>query len=168
MRGVIAVVAALCFQATAALSQEITHVDVYEYGIYEIGEVLGDSAPPNLGYRHTYVSDVEHLETARVIPGSIGLTFGIRYRVEGDMPGALVPITTVIRFPPQGVLAPGQTERLYVDAVQSVTEIGADSFIAHTFDHPWEVAPGIWTIEVWSGDERLAEEHFEVITPPLS
>lgn len=161
--------AALCLLAgiAAAGAQEATGVDVYEYGIYERGEILGEFAPPNKGYRHTAVSGMKHLETTRVIPGRLGVTFGVRYRVQGGL-GFMVPVRVVLKFPPQGLLSPGFPEPIYFDETERMSELGGDNFSAHTFDYPWEIEPGIWTIEFWSGDTKLGEEQFEVITPPIS
>lgn len=160
---------ALCLVVgiAAAGAQEATGVDVYEYGIYQRGEILGEFAPPNKGYRHTAVSGMRHLETTRVIPGRLGVTFGVRYRIRGGL-GFMVPVRVVLRFPPQGLLSPGYDEPLFVDETEVMRELGGDNFSAHTFDYPWEIEPGIWTIEFWSGDKKLGEEQFEVITPPIS
>jgi len=157
----------LLLGSVAAGAQEATGVEVYEYGIYERGAILGEFAPPNKGYRHTAVSGMKHLETTRVIPGRLGVTFGLRYRIQGGL-GFLVPVRVVLKFPPQGLLTPGYPEPLLVDETEMTRELGGDNFSAHTFDYPWEIEPGIWTIEIWSGDTKLGEEQFEVITPPIS
>jgi hypothetical protein len=153
--------------AVAANAQEATGIDVYEFGIYERGEILGEFAPPNKGYRHAAVSGMTHLETTRIIPGRLGVSFGLRYRVLGGL-GFMVPVRVVLKVPPQGLLNPEYPEPLYVDETVMMRQLGGDDFSAHTFDYPWEIEPGIWTIEFWSGDTKLGEEQFEVITPPLS
>ena len=153
--------------AIAASAQEATGVEVYEYGIYQRGEILGESSPPNQGYRHTIVSGMTHLETTRIIPGRLGVTFGVRYRIQGGL-GFMVPVRVVLKFPPQGLLTPGFDEPLFVDETEMMRQLGGDDFSAHTFDYSWEIEPGIWTIEFWSGDTKLGEEQFEVITPPIS
>ena len=157
----------LLLGAASASAQEATGVEVYEYGIYQRGEILGEFAPPNKGYRHTAVSGMKHLETTRIIPGRLGVTFGVRYRIQGGL-GFMVPLRVVLKFPPQGLLSPGFDEPLLVDETEMMRQLGGDDFSAHTFDYQWEIEPGIWTIEFWSGDTKLGEELFEVITPPIS
>ena len=151
-----------------AHAQDATGVEIYEFGIFERGQILGETAPPNQGYRHTAVSGLHHLETTRIIPGRLGVTFGVRYRIRGNGLGFAVPLRIVIKFPPQGLYTPGYDMPLFQDATESVVELGEDGFTAHTFDHQWEIEPGIWTFEFWSGDTKLGEEQFEVITPPIS
>ena len=108
-----------------------------------------------------------HVETTRIIPGRLGVSFGFRYRVQGGL-GFMVPVRVVLKFPPQGLLTPGYDEPLLIDETETLRRLGDDVFSAHTFDYPWEIEPGIWTIELWSGDTKLGEAQFEVITPPIS
>ena len=81
----------LLLGTVAASAQEATGVEVYEFGIYERGEILGEFAPPNKGYRHAAVAGMKHLETTRIIPGRLGVTFGVRYRIQGGL-GFMVPL----------------------------------------------------------------------------
>ena len=152
----------------AARAQEVTGAEIIEFGIYERGQIVGEFAPPNRGYRRQLVADMTHLETATIIPGRLGITFGIRYRVIGNGFGFPVPVKVVIRFPQQGLLSPEDPEPMLSDEYEKLEILGSDSFSAHTFDKQWEIEPGIWRIEIWSGDEKLAEKEFEVVTPPIS
>jgi hypothetical protein len=152
----------------AAQEQDALRIDVFEYGLYERGEVVGEFAPPNQGFHHQAVASIRHLETTRIVPGRLGVAFGVRYRLEGGGIGFSVPVRLVIRFPPQGLYNPEYDEPLHVDVIEKFETLGDDNFNLMNFDHPWEIEPGIWTIEFWSGDTKLGEEQFEVITPPVS
>jgi len=151
-----------------AQAQEATHVDVLEYGLYEIGPSVGEFAPPNMGYRHESISEARHLQTTRTVPGQVGVAFGVRYRVEGTDPGAVVPIRIVIQFPEQGLYSHDYRDTLYVDEFDSFAVLGEEDYSGISFDEEWEIEPGFWTIEFWSGDTKIGEEKFEVITPPVS
>jgi hypothetical protein len=154
--------------AAPASAQEATRVEVFEYGLYEVGPSLGEFAPPNMGYRHETISHAEHLETTRIVPGSVGVSFGVRYRIMGEGLGFPVPLRIVLKFPPQGIYSPEYRDTLYVDETESWEILGEDGYSGITFDEQWEIEPGIWTIEFWSGETKLGEEQFEVITPPIS
>jgi len=158
----------LLFGLNLAAAQEATRIDVYEFGLYELGPPLGEYAPPNMGYRHETVSDIQHLETTRIVPGRIGVSFGLRYRVQGNGVGFAVPLMVVLKFPPQGLYSHEYRDTLYVDETETIETLGEDSYSGITFDEQWEIEPGIWTFEFWSGETKLGEEQFEVITPPVS
>ena len=159
---------ALFFGASAATAQNATRVGVYEFGLYELGPPLGEYAPPNMGYRHETVSDIRHLATTRIVPGRIGVSFGIRYRIQGNGIGFPVPLKIVLKFPPQGLYSHDYRDTLYIDETETIEILGEDSYSGITFDEQWEIEPGIWTFEFWSGNVKLGEEQFEVITPPVS
>jgi len=158
----------LLFWSSLAAAQDATRIEVYEYGLYELGPALGEYAPPNMGYRHETVSDIRHIETTRIVPGRIGVSFGVRYRVQGNGLGFAVPLTVVLKFPPQGLYSHDYRDTLYIDETEMIETLGEDSYSGITFDEQWEIEPGIWTFEFWSGDTKLGEEQFEVITPPVS
>jgi hypothetical protein len=121
-----------------------------------------------MGYRHETISHAEHLETTRIVPGRVGVSFGVRYRIMGEGFGFPVPLRIVLKFPPQGIYSHEYRDTLYVDETESWEILGEDSYSGITFDEQWEIEPGIWTIEFWSGETKLGEEQFEVITPPVS
>jgi hypothetical protein len=44
------------------------------------------------------------------------------------------------------------------------TVIGDVHWRGYAFDEPWEVVPGVWTIEIWQGDRKLLERSFTIQT----
>lgn len=153
---------------TPSHAQEATGVEITEYGLYEVGPSLGEFAPPNMGYRHETIAEATHLETTRIVPGKVGVSFGVRYRIVGNDPGDIVPIRVVLKFPEQGLYSQEYQDTLHADETESWEILGEESYSGVSFDEQWEIEPGIWTIEFWSGDKKLGEEQFEVITPPIS
>jgi hypothetical protein len=151
--------------AGSARAQEATGVEIIEYGLFEIGPSLGEFAPPNLGYRHEVIDSFRHTETTDTVLGRIGVAFGVRYRITGT---GIVPLRIVLRFPEQGLYSPEFREALHVDETEQYTLIGEEGYSGISFDEQWEIEPGFWTIEFWSGERKLGEKIFEVITPPIS
>lgn len=41
--------------------------------------------------------------------------------------------------------------------------VGASNWNGYTFDDPWELVPGTWTMELWVGKQRLASQEFTVV-----
>jgi len=153
---------------SAAAAQEATGAEIFEYGLYEIGPSLGEYAPPNLGYRHETIGDFRHIETTDKVMGRIGVAFGVRYRITGDPIGFEVPVRIIVRFPPQGLYNPQYRHPLLVDETEQIAILGEEGYSGISFDEQWEIEPGIWTVEFWSGERKLGEKQFEVITPPVS
>jgi hypothetical protein len=156
------------FAVSTANAQEATGIEIMEYGLYDVGPSLGEFAPPNMGYRHETISQATHLETTRIVPGQVGVSFGVRYRVTGDQPRGIVPVRVVLIFPEQGLYSLEYRDELHVDETESLQMLGEPTYSGITFEEQWEIEPGIWTLQFWSGDQMLGEEHFEVITPPNS
>jgi hypothetical protein len=156
----------LASQSHASAAEELPRIEIYEFGLYESGESLGESHPPNQGFRHEFVSHVTHLETTNIVPGRLGITFGVRYRVHSE--GTVVPTRIVLRFPEQGLYNPQFPTALPIDVTESLQLDGDEGFNVITFTEQWEIEPGIWKFEFWIGDEKSSEQIFEVITPPIS
>jgi len=148
-------------------AQEATGIDIIEYGLFEIGPSLGEFAPPNMGYRHEIIDSFRHTETTDKVLGRIGAAFGVRYRLTGTGSG-IVPLRIVLRFPEQGLYSPEFRQPLHVDEAEQYSLIGEEGYSGISFDEQWEIEPGFWTIEFWSGERKLGEKTFEVITPPIS
>jgi hypothetical protein len=41
--------------------------------------------------------------------------------------------------------------------------IGAQLHRDYTFEHDWELLPGVWTFQIWYQGRLLAEEKFTVV-----
>jgi hypothetical protein len=37
-------------------------------------------------------------------------------------------------------------------------------FSGYDIDDSWELVPGVWTIQLWAGDQKFAEESFTLVT----
>jgi hypothetical protein len=149
---------ALC--VASALPAGATELRLEEAGIYCVSPKTGGSEPaPN-----TVSGVVNFIEgrpfdlPGRVVPTRLGLGFGIRVRLEED--GDL-PVRMHMRHPPLG--SDGATESWYESVVRG-GEIHTRSF---TFDEPWEMVPGTWTMEIRRGDDVLLAVEFAVTDAPV-
>lgn len=52
-----------------------------------------------------------------------------------------------------------------IDSVEQDTtvQIGDTGLIDYTLEDPWELVPGVWTLEVRAGDKLLASESFTLV-----
>ncbi len=167
--------AALAAAAISALltchtanAREDVRVDIYEYGLYESSPEIGAEPITEYGFAHDYVASAENIEVTQIVPGRVGLQFGVRFVVHAASPGSPIWIRTIVRFPPQGLQNPERADPAYMDEWLIERVSGEETFYLWPFEKRWHIEPGIWAIEFWHGDELLGEQQFEVVTPPLS
>lgn len=152
----------------AAWAQEPVSAEIYEFGIYSLGPITLADPPSDYGVPRLYGNQITLLESTHEVPGQLNVSFGVRYVVHGGVEGQPIPITLVVRYPPQGLYNPERSGPSYTDELTLPRISGEESFITWDFLEPWHIEPGIWTIELWYGDQKLDEEWFKVITPPIS
>jgi hypothetical protein len=160
-------VLALLFAAATGAHAQSTRVEVYEFGTYTSGDGT-EIGTTRQGIVRSQTSGIRQLEETRKVLGRIGVEFGFRYRLTGPRPGAFVPLTIIAKFPPPGVLARDSQKPIVQDDYADATTAGKEDFLTWTFEMRSDLVPGIWTFEIWSGNEKLAEQSFEVILPPTS
>jgi hypothetical protein len=126
-------------------------VRLEEFGVYRI------EGRPNVR--------AELLRTTDRVPLQLGTTFGVSVSVHGPNDDRERTLRKITRFPPPGLTDPrtGRT-RPYSETLVTV-RVGQMPRSLFTFDHAWEMVPGVWTIEYWLGEEKLAEKQFTVVKP---
>jgi hypothetical protein len=157
----------LLAQRGAQAQAQVT-ADIYEFGIYTLGPITAAEPPTDYGVERLFGDRIDLLESTHEIPGQVGVSFGIRYVLHSGGTPTVVPVSIVVRYPPQGLYNPERPGPSYFDQHDMVRLTEEESFITWDFMEQWHIEPGIWTVEIWSGGEKLDEEWFEVITPPIS
>lgn len=150
-----------------AEAQSRIHAEIFEFGTYtsEGGVEVGTTRQ---GIVRSQTSGIRQLEATRKIMGRLGVQFGFRYKLIGPRPGSLVPLTIIAKFPPPGVLARDSQKPIMQDDYADVTTAGKEDFLTWTFEMRSDLVPGLWTFEIWSGNQKLGEQTFEVVLPPTS
>jgi len=153
----------LGFAASNAQPQtaQIERVDVIEYGIYTADE---QSCRRNeQGILACARADVHHSVTTLTVPAQHGVHFGFHYRIVGTPEGASVDIKGITNFPRGGLHKPGEAEPLRNYQYTGTEKIGQTYFTDYAFDDPWELVPGIWTVEIWIDNRLMASKSFTVV-----
>jgi Domain of unknown function (DUF3859) len=142
-------------------------INVYEYGTY--------ASPPSVtvgftrrGMDYGAIEYIELVQSTRTVVGAVGNQFGFRYRVEGLPLGTRVPLTMIIKFPPPGVAAKSASTLFLDDDYSHFVAAGSERFWTWTFDDQAQIVPGVWTLEIWYGKQKLAEQTFIVVLPPIA
>jgi hypothetical protein len=100
------------------------------------------------------------------IPARLGTKFGVKYALQGAPEGVYAGIREVWRFPVPGITnqKTGKTSHEQVDrAIVQVTD--KEIFSGYALLYDWELVPGIWTFEVWTGERLLLKQRFDVYRP---
>jgi hypothetical protein len=160
MRKLLAVFALLLIAATGARAQDV-RIEVTEFGIYAV-----ERAPQgrnSAGIGQSTVSNPRLAVSTHNIPAQLGVTFGFRYKVVGSSAGEEIELTKVTTFPSPGLRPPGAGAPIPKTERTLLNKIGETRFTSYVLSDDYEVVPGVWTIELWSGGRRLASESFTVM-----
>jgi hypothetical protein len=140
---------------------QVRGIDVVEFGIYT-ADILS-AQRDSRGVMQTTSTNFRQAVATTVIPAQIGVRFGFRYVVAGDPQGGDAVLKKVVIYPPAGVKSPMVAQPLHRSESAIKTKAGETSYTGYKFDDAWELVPGPWTIELWSGDRKLAQKTFTVV-----
>jgi hypothetical protein len=143
---------------------EVTRIDVTEFGVYSAErKEAGPSSVDGVPQRR--VANVQLVEQTRIVPLHKGVHFGFRYAIVGSPDGVPVQLQIVTLYPPGGLHNPSARVPIQRSEFAVTRKIGAgySSYHGVALDFDWALVPGNWTLEIWSGDRRLASEVFTLI-----
>jgi hypothetical protein len=139
---------------------------VLQYGIWQfMGPQRIESAPTTLSGM-TVASPAERLiEQTRDVPARLGTHFGFRFEISGVASSGVVALRKVVKHPPiRNVRGVMETEYAVQFPAREVH--GSISwFTGYLFNHPYELVPGTWTIDVWYRGIKAASQSFNVYKP---
>lgn len=142
-----------------ALAQAV--VRIIEKGVYQAETTSRTVTDNATGIRNT-VRDPRQISDSTIIYARLGLRFGVRYLVSGtaETPADL---QLIINFPPAG-LRDSKTGALFFQSQHRMNiPAGVIQYWEYHFENEWEIVPGLWQFEFWSGNKALAVQRFCVI-----
>jgi hypothetical protein len=136
-------------------------IRIIEKGVYQAETIAQRFAPKSTGFVNS-VRNMRLISNTTTVFAQLGVRFGLRYEVL-DAAAQYAPLKLVVRFPPAGLRNP-QTEQThfeseYTEAIPTSVPLYWD----YQLENEWEIVPGFWQFEFWSGDKRLAVQRFCVI-----
>jgi hypothetical protein len=159
----LAIAGALVFAAPAK-AQLLTELFSYQYGYYQTYGTGRISDFTKQRIPRTPYSEWRHIRTSQTIVAHPSAVFGFRYWLIGVW-GARVPITYVVRFPPQGMIPGIPRKPIFSDEATDYVTVGSTGSWYWGFESSIDIVAGKWTIELWSNGRKLVEETFFVISP---
>ena len=169
MRTRLALIAAVLAAASyPAAAQRVKDVDILWAGTYRIAETkeIEDPTAPT-GFRYV-AQGVEPILQPKRVPAVIGTRFGIAYVLNGDPEGEVVPVHAYWRFPQRGITNPETRTTVFewkTPELQCALEQKPFCLMGYPLQHPWELVPGNWTIEIWVEGRKLVEAFFDLYIP---
>ena len=133
------------------------HVEITWAGIYTADRISAGRGAN--GVIEHEVTNPEPVRATTEIPAQRGIRFGVLYEVSG----APAELRRLVRYPAPGALVPSARTPLLYDEIKVQCAVGTTCMTGYGLDQPWEMMPGTWTFEFWSGDRKLAEQSFTVV-----
>jgi hypothetical protein len=158
--------AAATGQATdpsAATAPQVTRINVKNFGVFSAVDHASQK-PAASTIPFADVTNVHLAKKTRTIPMSKGVDFGFQYEAVGMPPGEKATLHFVVIYPPPGINKPGSSSPILRDEYDQKVRIGVKgSYNGYELDNDWELVPGDWTLEIWSGPTKLASETFTLV-----
>ncbi len=169
-RGRIAALAVLLALAAPARGADarIDRLDLVEAGFYDAGavQVAGSILSPGAAAGKTLdLGEVRLTPDPPANSARVGVGFAVRFRPFGEPAGARVALRSVWKIPDPGIRNPNNGNTFRQSVADFTAVIGDLHLRGYEFDEPWEVVPGIWTLEIWQGDRKLLEKSFTIAAP---
>lgn len=134
--------------------------EVVEYGIFDkLGSIDHVRTPTAVELDRGV--QVRLATQTEIIPAKLGISFGIRTRLEGGRLGSR--ITCAIRLIHPRLVDPNLGAKKDVEEWFTTREIGKCEAAGYTFSREWEIVPGEWTIQLLYENKVIAERSFTVI-----
>ena len=149
----------------AAQTPTIDRIEIRTIGTYtaELGERTPDKNIAGGGLNS--IRSYKFVKIGTTVSAQKGVRFGFEFVVMGRPDGAKVPLKSVIIFPAQGLRNPETGRTQPRDEYMISATINAVERNGYGFDHEWEAVPGTWTIQLWDGNRKLAEQNFTIVRP---
>lgn len=134
-------------------------VVLLEAGIYcpEVADGRMEAPDTESGYIDLLSGEVRAAYLGNVVPGEIGIGFGMRYQVEPET--GMISGRMVVTHPPMG--DSGITRQSYtviLDPAQS-------NMSQYDFDFPYEIVQGTWTMTLEIAGLPALRQSFTVVPP---
>ena len=149
--------------AKAAKPAEVTAIKVQAAGIFA-ATTQASQKPAAEGIPFTAVKDVHLVKRTTTVQIGKGVNFGFQYVAMGKPLGERTTLHFVVIYPAPGISKPGASSPITRDEYDEKVRIGVKgSFDGYELDNDWEMLPGVWTLEIWNGTNKLASQTFTLV-----
>jgi hypothetical protein len=166
MRRILSFLVLLVLAASGAAAQRIDNAEIVSFGVMQPSskaKTITD-ATISTGQRADY-EEAEVVEETSIIKPKNGMVFGAVVKFKGQAKGKskTTKVRVVWLYPAPGLTNPATGEAKLRDEFDSTITIGNTSEFYWTLGDEWTQVPGKWTLQLWSGERRLAQQFFELV-----
>jgi hypothetical protein len=152
------------FVGYPAIAQvQLTNVEVLDYGIYTVD--VKSSRRDSQGMNENLSTNVRLAKATTTVPAERGVEFGMRYKIDGTPIGNVVSLSELTIFPSPGLHPPTGSQAIHASRTTTNPKIGEVSYTGYRLDDPWELLSGVWVIQLWYGNRKVAQQNFTVTLP---
>jgi hypothetical protein len=143
----------------------VDRLELLDAGFYDAAKTTVTGTTPSAGAVTGSVKELGEVKLSPDPPATsarVGIGFGVRFRSFGARDGERAMLRSVWTIPAPGIANPTNGNTYRQSVAEFATTIGANHVRGYSFDEPWEVVPGTWTLEIWQGDRKLLVKSFEI------
>ena len=146
-----------------AQAPRVDRIEVIEAGFYTAQNTgkTRDAPGSALGHDST-ITNIKFLKHAPQDSARVGVRFGVRFRTFGHPQNAKVVLRSVWKIPAPGIKNPKNNNVYRQSTVKFTTHIGTAHLRGYSFEEPWEVVRGVWTLQIWQGERKLLERSITI------
>ncbi len=156
---------ALTAPGLAASKPHVDRIEVVAAGLFKSKIAKKVASPGSATGTREVIASEKLLRRTTEIKASLGVEFGLRYRIVGAPKGAEVVVKIVTLYPGDGLHNPKTGKTTPREEFDAHRKIGRVLYESYHFDHDWEMAPGVWSFEIWYDGKKMAEQKFTVSKP---
>jgi hypothetical protein len=143
----------------------VDRLELLAAGFYDTAQTTVTGTTPSAGAVTGTVKELGEVKLSPEPPASsarVGTGFGVRFHSFGERDGERAVLRSVWKIPEPGIVNPTNGNTFRQSVAEFATTVGTNHMRGHSFDEPWEIVPGTWTLEIWQGDRKLLEKSFEI------
>ncbi len=143
-----------------AYAFSVKEISIVSYGHYSARTDSSVDIPYSTTGSLSLVTDINRIEQTQIIKADLGTKFGIQFKVEGSPSGVKVPVHVIVKHPP--FMNPMTEEISCIDKWNIYPGLEDIVYTGWEFAHPWELVPGLWTIQISYQKELCKRKQFIV------
>lgn len=145
------------------IAAEVDSIKITEYGIFKrIIEKSKSTNDVSTGVLHK-VRKIKLIQQTNKIPAKLGITFGVRFLINGTPKNEKVPV--LIKWLHPRMVNPKTKKIIYSSSWTSQKTIGKVGYVGHSYKKKGDLPIGEYKVQIFYKDKIMANKTFNVYEP---